>query len=179
MFFIYIFMDECIETRLKINPHTCGSYSVLLIVPRQFIVCCSSSLFVILNVRYFLIFIYSFFYLFCFSLLLFESLIAFFRCSGKIPALESMYIVINTVLYDNQYSTKGPASVAQLDASSDWRPGRRGFNPPPPLPQVSNILPWRLIMKYFLRSFSPFRWFKKGSCQFLAKECAQYWLTTG
>ena len=31
--------------------------------------------------------------------------------------------------------------------------------------------------KYFLRSFSPFRWFKKGSCQFLAKECAQYWLT--
>ena len=28
----------------------------------------------------------------------------------------------------------------------------------------------------FSRSFSPFRWFKKGSCQFLAKECAQYWL---
>ena len=22
-----------------------------------------------------------------------------------------------------------------------------------------------------------FLWFKKGSCQFLAKECAQYWLT--
>ena len=33
------------------------------------------------------------------------------------------------------------------------------------------------IMKYFLRSFSSFRWFKKGSCQFLAKECAQDWLT--
>ena len=44
--------------------------------------------------------------------------------------------------------------------------------------EVGNILSWRLIMKYFLRSFSPFRWFKKGSCQFLAKECAQYWLTT-
>ena len=43
--------------------------------------------------------------------------------------------------------------------------------------KVGNILSWRLIMKYFLRSFSPFRWFKKGSCQFLAKECAQYWLT--
>ena len=41
--------------------------------------------------------------------------------------------------------------------------------------EVGNILSWRL--KYFLRSFSPFRWFKKGSCQFLAKECAQYWLT--
>ena len=44
--------------------------------------------------------------------------------------------------------------------------------------EVGNILSWRLIMKYFLRSFSPFHWFKKGSCQFLAKECAQYWLTT-
>ena len=43
--------------------------------------------------------------------------------------------------------------------------------------KVGNILSWRLIMKYFLRSFSPFPWFKKGSCQFLAKECAQYWLT--
>ena len=36
-----------------------------------------------------------------------------------------------------------------------------------------NILSWRLIMKYFLQSFSPFFWFKKGSCQFLTKECAQ------
>ena len=44
--------------------------------------------------------------------------------------------------------------------------------------EVGNILSWRSIMKYFLWSFSPFRWFKKGSCQFLAKECAQYWLTT-
>ena len=47
------------------------------------------------------------------------------------------------------------------------------FNPR----QVSNILSWRLIMKYFLLSFCPFSWYKKGSCQFLAKECAQYWLT--
>ena len=29
--------------------------------------------------------------------------------------------------------------------------------------QVSNILLWKLIMKYFLLSFSPL-WFKKGSC---------------
>ena len=43
--------------------------------------------------------------------------------------------------------------------------------------EVGNILLWRLITKYFLWSFSPFRWFKKGSCQFLAKESAQYWLT--
>ena len=31
------------------------------------------------------------------------------------------------------------------------------------------------VKTVFLRSFSPFSWFKKGSCQFLAKECAQYW----
>ena len=58
--------------------------------------------------------------------------------------------------------------------ASDWRPGGRGFDPA----EVGNILSWRLIMKYFLWSFSPFRWFKKSSCHFLAKECAQYWLIT-
>ena len=29
-----------------------------------------------------------------------------------------------------------------------------------------------LVMKKFLRPFSLFRWFKKSSCQLLAKECA-------
>ena len=43
--------------------------------------------------------------------------------------------------------------------------------------EVGNILSWRLIVKSFLRSFSPFHWFKNGSGQFLAKECAQYWFT--
>ena len=43
--------------------------------------------------------------------------------------------------------------------------------------EVGNILSCRLIMKYFQTSFSPFRFFKKCSCQFLAKKCAQYWLT--
>ena len=47
----------------------------------------------------------------------------------------------------------------------------------PPLPRSATFLSLRLIMKYFLRLFSPFRWFKKDSCQFLAKECAQFWLT--
>ena len=44
--------------------------------------------------------------------------------------------------------------------------------------EVGNILSWRLITKYFIWSFFPFCWFKKGSCQFLAKACAQYLLTT-
>ena len=65
------------------------------------------------------------------------------------------------------------ASVAQLDAPSNWRLGGHDSVPA----EVSNILSWILIMKYFLRSFSPFRWFKKDICQFLSKECTQYWLT--
>ena len=59
-----------------------------------------------------------------------------------------------------------------VGCASDWRSGVSGFD----LRRVGNILSCRLNMKYFLLSFSPFRWFKKGSCQFLAKECAQYWL---
>ena len=63
------------------------------------------------------------------------------------------------------------ASVAQLDARPTGDQKIAGSTP-----AVGNILPWRLIMKNFLRSFSPFRWFKKGTCQFLAIESAQYWL---
>ena len=66
-----------------------------------------------------------------------------------------------------------PASVAQLDARPTGDQELAGSTST----EVGNILSWRLIMKYFLWSFSPFRWFKKGSCQFLAKECAQYWFT--
>ena len=67
-----------------------------------------------------------------------------------------------------------PASVAQLDARPTGDKEVVGSTSS----EVGNILLWRLIMKYFLQSFSPFRLFKKGSCQFLPKECAQYWLTT-
>ena len=41
-----------------------------------------------------------------------------------------------------------------------------------PSSRPANILMRRLVMKKFLRPFSPFRWFKKDSCQLLAKECA-------
>ena len=58
-----------------------------------------------------------------------------------------------SVVYAVSIRSWEPASVAHLDAPSDWRPGGRGFNPA----EVCNILSWRLIMKYFLRSFSPFR----------------------
>ena len=51
----------------------------------------------------------------------------------------------------------------------DWWWGGCGFDPH----LVRNILSWRLIMRYFLRTFSPFHWFKKGSWLYLAKECPQ------
>ena len=76
-------------------------------------------------------------------------------------------------LFTNITTRTVPASVAQLDARPTGDQEVAGSTPA----EVGNILSWRLIMKYFLRSFSSFRWFKKGSCQFLAKECAQYWLT--
>ena len=75
--------------------------------------------------------------------------------------------------YPKIYLVSNTASMAQLDARLTGDQEVAGSTPP----EVGNILSWRLIMKYFLRSFSPFSWFKKGSCQFLAKECAQYWLT--
>ena len=71
------------------------------------------------------------------------------------------------------YIASESASVAQLDVRPTGDQEVVGLIPA----EVGNILSWRLIMNYFLRSFSPFRWFKKGSCQFLVKECAQYWLT--
>ena len=63
--------------------------------------------------------------------------------------------------------------MAQLDARQTGDQEVAGSTPA----KVGNILSWRLVLKYFLRSFSPFRWFKKGSCKILEKECAQYWLT--
>ena len=40
-----------------------------------------------------------------------------------------------------------------VGCASDWRQEVAGSTPA----KVGNILSWRLIMKYFLRSFSPFR----------------------
>ena len=49
------------------------------------------------------------------------------------------------------YRFNEPASVAKLDATGDQEVA--GSTPA----QLGNILLWRLIMKKFLRSFSPFR----------------------
>ena len=65
------------------------------------------------------------------------------------------------------------AWVAQLDARPTGDQEVAGSTPA----RSATFFREDLIMKYFIRSFSPFRWFKKGRCQFLVKECAHYWLT--
>ena len=55
--------------------------------------------------------------------------------------------------------------------AANKRSGGYGFHPF----WVSNILSWRLFMKYF--HFLPSADSKRAFVSFLAKECAQYWLT--
>ena len=64
----------------------------------------------------------------------------------------------------------GPASVAQLDAPSDWRPGGRSFNPrrgrQHSFVEIDHEIFSTVILSLPL--------IQEG--QFLAKECVQYWL---
>ena len=38
---------------------------------------------------------------------------------------------------------------------------------------LKSTITWRLVMKTNIRSFTNFRWFNKGSCQFQVKVCAK------
>ena len=72
------------------------------------------------------------------------------------------------------YYAAMPASVAQLlDARPTSDQEVAGSTPA----EVGNILSWRFGHEIFSTVILSLRWFKKGSCQFLAEECAQYWLT--
>ena len=71
------------------------------------------------------------------------------------------------------FSKWGANLGGSVGCASAWRSGGRGFDPR--RDRQHSFL--EIDLKYFLQSFSLFRWFKKGNCQFLAKECAQYWLT--
>ena len=48
------------------------------------------------------------------------------------------------------------AKIVKVSVCHFMASGYAWWTPPPPA-EVGNILSWRLIMKYFLRSFSPFR----------------------
>ena len=62
-----------------------------------------------------------------------------------------------------------PASVAQLDVHQ----AVTGLTPT----EVGNILSWRFDHEIFSTVILSLPLIQVGSCQFLAKECAQYWLT--
>ena len=71
------------------------------------------------------------------------------------------------------YIIEPSASVVQLDARPIGDQKVAGSTPT----KSETFFRGDSIMTYFLWSFSSFRWFKKGSSKFLAKDCAQYWLT--
>ena len=62
-------------------------------------------------------------------------------------------IISKTRKPPNRYKIDLPAWVAQSDARPTGDQEVAGSTPA----EVGNILSWRLIMKYFLRSFAPFR----------------------
>ena len=78
---------------------------------------------------------------------------------------------IQRCTYVTNICTWLPRSAAQPDAclTGDQEVARSRL-------RFGTILSLRLIKKSFIRSVSPFRWFKKGSCQLLAKKSA---LSTG
>ena len=89
--------------------------------------------------------------------------------------IACIYIFLHTVckmciqyLY---YSVFGPGAVARSEACSLGMQAA-----PSSIPTSGTFFRGDLVMKTFLRPFSLFRWFKKSSCQILAKECA---LSTG
>ena len=79
--------------------------------------------------------------------------------------------LINSTVSSDSANGELPASVAQLDAPSNWRPGGRGFN----LRQGRQHSFVEIDHEIFSTVILSLLLIKKGSCQFLAKECAQYW----
>ena len=69
-------------------------------------------------------------------------------------------ITNQTLIRPKADSYEQPAPVAQLDARLTGDQEVEGSTPA----GSATFFRGDLIMKYFLRSFSPFRWFKKGRC---------------
>ena len=77
--------------------------------------------------------------------------------------------------YDVLYSMLCVASVAQLDAPSDWRPGGRGFNPRRCRQHSFVEIDHEIFSTVILSLKIPL--IQEGQLSVLTKECAQYWLT--
>ena len=80
--------------------------------------------------------------------------LAGYNCSGGASCMAWSFICVLFRRHENLIVNTAPSSI----------------------PTSGTFFRGDLVMKTFLRPFSPFRWFKKSSCQLLAKECA---LSTG
>ena len=98
-------------------------------------------------------------------------------------------VIYHTSLNCSPFLIFSTATVQQLAATiraASWEnllmPYANNKDPDQPqaapssIPMSGTFFRGDLVMKTFLRPFSLFRWFKKSSCQLLAKECA---LSTG
>ena len=95
-----------------------------------------------------------------------------------IPLSYLLYYLFSLFSLSQEDNTKWPTrfgvSLNPNTCQPQWLSWMR---PPTGDQEVTGSTPCRGQQHSFLWSFSPFLWFKKGSCQFLAKECTQYWLT--
>ena len=92
------------------------------------------------------------------------------KLDGTFPHCQELF-----PYYRNQYRMVNFAGRGWIRCTSSWYTDNRRFSPYVRQTFFRGVL----VMKKFLRPFSPFRWFKNGNCQLLpvAKECAL--LSTG
>ena len=86
---------------------------------------------------------------------------------------ENKRLLFSRLVIENKWVSKGrgPGAVARSEACPlDMQAA------PSSIPSSGTFFRGDLVLKKNLRPFSLFRWFKKSSCQLLAKECA---LSTG
>ena len=89
------------------------------------------------------------------------------ECAGSPEPWLVAYVISTIISWTGSFKV----FLAQLGASLTANQGVTGLSPGP-----ATFFHSDLVMKTFLWPFSPFHWFKKGSCQLLAKEWA---LSTG
>ena len=118
-----------------------------------------------------------------------------FYCTYSVVKSLSIHLSSDGLKYSNQtFCSKLYSYVANTDycdrqkgnSLNIFRPGAVARSEacslgmhaaPSSIPTSGTFFRGDLVMKTFLRPFSLFRWFKKSSCQLLAKECKlQGWL---
>ena len=99
--------------------------------------------------------------------------ICYILCALLLKACFWFWHLGHTTIKNNKTTCepRRPGAVAWSEASSLGMQAA-----PSSIPTSGTFFRGDLVMKTFLRPFSLFHWFKKSSCQLLAKECA---LSTG